>query len=88
VSDVFDLETARLKRSAAQKSDIAMQFKEVRISLGLTQLEMAPLLGCNSQDLLSQIERGLIEPSASMYRLLQAYASGYRPADWPKDNPH
>lgn len=86
MSNVLDLKAARMKRSTAHKSDIATHFEAVRISLGLTQLQMAPLLGCNSQELLSQIELGHIEPSASMYRLLQAYASGYRPLDWPKND--
>ena len=88
MSDIFDFQEARQKRDVAQDQHIGGQFKRARLSFGMTQLDMAPYLGCDNQELLSQIERGLIEPSASMYRLLQAYIDGYRPTDWPEDNPY
>jgi len=88
VSGVLDFEAARLKRYETQTLDIAKAFKTTRLSLGLTQLEIAPLLGCDGQRMVSLIEQGELTPSASMYRLLNAYADGYRPADWPEENPY
>lgn len=64
----------------------ATQIVEARRKLGLTQIQLADMLGIG----LRQVKRlegdapansGLIQPYAA--RLLQAYLDGYRPADWP-----
>lgn len=63
------------------------QFKEARLSLGLSVKEFAVLL---ETDPLS-IRRMEMEPDRStarklaprMARLIDAYKNGYRPPDWP-----
>lgn len=58
------------------------QFKEARQSLGLNQHQLAAMLGLGSQTRISAIENGAtITPMCQ--RLMQAYAAGYRPNDWP-----
>lgn len=60
-------------------------FRAARKSLGLSQAQAADMLGYGSKPRVSEIERGLINPGASVVRLLQAYLDGYRPHDWPVD---
>lgn len=60
-------------------------FRAARKSLGLTQAQAADMLGYGAQSRVSEIERGLINPGASVVRLLQAYLDGHRPQDWPID---
>lgn len=61
------------------------QLREARQRLGLTQVELAAVLGI-TKDHLSDCERGArakaLGPSAA--RLLRAYLEGYRPSDWPR----
>lgn len=59
------------------------QIKQARQSLGLTQTQIAPLLGYGSQSRVTDIETGKRNASASVIRLLTAYLDGYRPMDWP-----
>jgi transcriptional regulator with XRE-family HTH domain len=62
----------------------ATDFREARLKLGLTQRQLAPLLGYGKQQAVSDIETGLyaIRPQAAL--LLQAYLDGYRPRiGWP-----
>jgi len=54
-----------------------------RTKLGLTQAQMAKLLGYGAVARISEIENGTREPSVSVLRLLAAYTAGYRPDDWP-----
>lgn len=62
-------------------------FKATRKTLGLTQAELATLLDTDAQS----VRRIEMPPTAStarkvaprMERLMIAYASGYRPTDWP-----
>lgn len=61
----------------------AGEFKEGREKLGLTQGELAVVMGYGDKARVSEIERGVRSPSAAASRLLQAYLSGYRPEDWP-----
>lgn len=61
------------------------QMRKARQELGLTQKQLAPLLGYNKQQAVSDLERGAytIRPQTSL--LLQAYVEGYRPkSGWPK----
>ena len=61
--------------------------KEARLALGLTQEQMATLLGYGGPEprhawwLIESKRRPLREPQR---RLLQAYLEGYRPSDWPE----
>ncbi len=59
------------------------EFRQARKSLGLTQGQLAPLVGRKVRNV-QQWERGdrTIDPAA--VRLLRAYSEGYRPQDWPK----
>jgi len=58
-------------------------FKQARQSLGLTQSQIAPLLGYGDKTRISELERGTREPGAAVVLLLRAYLAGYRPDDWP-----
>lgn len=60
------------------------QIKDARQSLGLSQEDMARMMGYRSKSRLSEIERGKKPISDAATRLLAAYMSGYRPEDWPK----
>lgn len=63
-----------------QPSDIAA----AREHLGLTQKQLAPLLGYSDTPRISEIETGTRNPSGAVVLLLRAYLSGYRPTDWPE----
>jgi DNA-binding transcriptional regulator YiaG len=68
-----------------QKKEQAMTPEEVRrarYKLGLTQAELAAVMGVRTMSV-SDWERGTRIPSSQSVRLIQAYLSGYRPADWP-----
>lgn len=62
------------------------QFKKARLSLGLTLVQMAEMLGYEGENLrqmgydLESGRRPIREPQR---RLIEAYLSGYRPKDWP-----
>jgi len=57
--------------------------QQVRQSLGLTQAQLAPLLGSAATSRVSEIERGIERPGAAVLLLLRAYLAGYRPDGWP-----
>lgn len=63
------------------------EIRAARKILGLTQHQLAVLLGFADQPLtknnLSRLERGSKTLDAARARLLQAYLDGYRPDDWP-----
>lgn len=63
-----------------QPADIAA----AREYLGLTQKQLAPLLGYSDTPRISEIETGSRNPSGAVVLLLRAYLSGYRPIGWPK----
>ena len=58
------------------------KFRELRRKLGLTQDQLAAVMGYGSQSRISEVEGGETVP-AKAARLMLAYASGYRPDDWP-----
>lgn len=60
------------------------RFREMRQYLKLTQAELASMLGLGSGVRISEIENGTSTPTEMCKRLMSAYVSGYRPADWPK----
>ena len=61
------------------------EFKAIRVGLGLTQAELAVLLGYahrNGVSILESVASGRLVPP-TVERLMRAYEAGYRPADWP-----
>jgi DNA-binding transcriptional regulator YiaG len=60
------------------------KIRNARNALGLTQAELAPLLGYGDVARVSELERGARQPGGAVLRLLHAYLDGYRPPDWPR----
>jgi transcriptional regulator with XRE-family HTH domain len=60
-----------------------LEILRARLTLGLTQAELAPLLGYSDVARVSELERGARKPGAAVVRLLHAYLDGYRPENWP-----
>lgn len=57
-----------------------------RLSLGLTQEQMAAMLGyvgAHRRQMQHDLETGRREIRDPQRRLVNAYLDGYRPADWP-----
>ena len=64
------------------------ELKEARHKLGLSQSELATLLGYDGNRVREQVykmEVGLREIREPQRRLVEAYLLGYRPPDWPDD---
>jgi transcriptional regulator with XRE-family HTH domain len=59
------------------------EIRVARLRLGLTQAQLAPLLGYSDVARVSELERGVRQPGDAVLRLLRAYLDGYRPPDWP-----
>lgn len=62
------------------------EIKEARLALGLTQKALARLLGyqgAHAHKASYHLETGALRFGEPQRRLLEAYLSGYRPADWP-----
>jgi DNA-binding transcriptional regulator YiaG len=60
------------------------KIREARILyLGLTQAELAAVMGLRGANAVSEWENGTRKPSRQSVRLIQAYLDGYRPKDWP-----
>lgn len=63
------------------------ELRAAREALGLTQHQLAVLLGFADQphtkNNVSKLERGEKTLDAARTRLVRAYVSGYRPDDWP-----
>lgn len=59
--------------------------REARRKLGLTQSQLAAVLGVDVRTVkgMEADGTGHRPPRATTARLLQAYLDGYRPADWP-----
>ena len=58
-------------------------FRRARERLGLTQAELARLLGYGSKSRIAELEAGARKPGRTVVRLLGAYLAGFRPTDWP-----
>jgi transcriptional regulator with XRE-family HTH domain len=58
-------------------------FRAARLSLGLTQAQLAAVMGYSGQSRIAEIETGARNPSHAAQRLMDAYVAGYRPDDWP-----
>lgn len=63
----------------------AAQIAAAREQLGLTQEQLAPLLGFEKRHSLASLETGARTILAAQQRLLNAYLAGYRPDDWPAE---
>lgn len=63
------------------------EIKQARQSLGLSVADLARMLDTDPQTVrrMEQTEdaRTFRRPAPRMVRLIEAYISGYRPADWP-----
>lgn len=62
------------------------EFKRTRLRLGITQAQLAEVLGYASALQISSYER-VTNPRpvpALLALLMKAYDDGYRPADWPR----
>jgi transcriptional regulator with XRE-family HTH domain len=62
------------------------EFRDIRIGLGLTQPELAVMLGFNHGSTVGALESARSGKAITLQveRLMRAYEAGYRPADWPK----
>jgi transcriptional regulator with XRE-family HTH domain len=56
------------------------EFRAARLSLGLTQAQLAEWLGYGDKMRVSDIERGVRDPGATVVILMEAYLSGWRRA--------
>lgn len=63
---------------------IPADIRSARKALGLTQSEMAQMLGYANQVRVFEIEAGMKTPGGAVIRLMRAYLDGYRPPDWPE----
>ncbi len=67
------------------------KFKEIREKLGLSQAELAPLLGYergpknhSGRMQIYRLETGQRTIKPLVARMMEAYAAGVRPPDWPE----
>ena len=59
------------------------EIRTARKHLGLTQKQLAEVMGYGGQAYMASVEAGTRSMSDQGQKLLQAYLSGYRPTDWP-----
>ncbi len=59
------------------------EIRNARQALGLTQAQLAALMGLGDKARVAEWERGARHPSPQSERLIRAYLDGYRPTDWP-----
>lgn len=57
--------------------------RTARKHLGLTQKQLAEVIGMTDKCYISKLESGAVNLGRTSQRLLQAYLDGYRPKDWP-----
>lgn len=57
--------------------------RTARKQLGLTQKQLAEVIGMTDKSYISKLESGAVNLGRTSQRLLQAYLDGYRPKDWP-----
>ena len=61
------------------------EIRAARFALGLTQAQLAALLGYGDVARVSELERGERQPGPAVPLLILAYLDGYRPAGWPEN---
>lgn len=59
------------------------EIRAARVTLGLTQAQLAKVMGYGATTRISELERGVKGMGPGATRLLKAYLDGYRPKDWP-----
>ena len=59
------------------------EIRTARKHLGLTQKQLAEVMGYSDKTYVTAIETDKRSMSDQGQKLLQAYLSGYRPTDWP-----
>lgn len=59
------------------------QLREARETLGLTQAQLAAVMGMSRPVTISAAENERAQLGAQSERLVRAYLAGYRPDDWP-----
>lgn len=57
--------------------------RRARGALGLTQAQLAAVMGYSGKSRIAELEAGTRSPGPAAIRLLRAYGAGYRPPDWP-----
>lgn len=64
-----------------------VEFSEIRRRIGLTQSQLATLLGYSSPLQISSFERATNprQVPTLLALLMKAYDDGYRPNDWPEN---
>ena len=66
------------------------EIREARLTLGLSQSELADLLDTDKQTVrrmeMDEDAATFRSPAPRMERLIVAYQRGYRPDDWPERN--
>ncbi len=61
------------------------EFKAARRSLGLTQFQLAAVMGYSGQPKIAIIENNATDVPAQAARLMEAYLRcDHKPKDWPK----
>lgn len=60
------------------------EIRAARAALGLTQAELAAVMGYGNKARIAELERGARAASPAAARLIAAYVAGYRPPDWPE----
>lgn len=62
------------------------EFRKIRLRLGLTQAELARVLGYPHPMQVSELERETNPKPVPRHvaMLMEAYAAGYRPGNWPR----
>jgi transcriptional regulator with XRE-family HTH domain len=60
--------------------------KQARKQLGLTQAQLAQVMGLTGKTYISKIENNTQPLGEVSIRLLKAYLAGYRPEDWPNQD--
>lgn len=71
---------------ALSSSMTGEEFKEIREKLGLSQSELAKVLGYGATVRISEFERKTNPRPIPLHvaMLMEAFRSGYRPPNWPK----
>lgn len=62
------------------------EFKAARLTLGLSQSQLADMLGYhgkNKRKIIDDLETGVKDIFEPQARMVRAFLEGYRPPDWP-----
>jgi transcriptional regulator with XRE-family HTH domain len=59
------------------------EFRRIRLALGLSQTALGHVIGYSDDTMISQLENGHKPISRKLKLLMEAFAQGFRPANWP-----